>query len=387
MVRHRNELRVPALEVHQGSHRVYSFAIDGKKLRSFTAVARIRRSADFGIEGYQRPEELSHVAAIRSYLESPDPLMPNSLVVAFDSRVRFEPAGRRRRRRVGTRWGTLVIPVNESWEEIDKPGWLVDGQQRCAAVNDAAVDFFPFLVGAFISDSIDEHRLQFLLVNSAKPLRRELIDELLPVAVGEVPLPLRRRRFPTYLVELLNHEPDSPFRGRIRTLSTPDGVVKSNAVRRMVENSLSDGVLHDYRDPEGGGDARAMVRLLVAYWSAVATVFDKAWRLPPRRSRLTHSVGIVSLGFVMDGLVEAHGVLSAEEFAQRLAPLRSVCHWTSGTWVFRHDQRRSWSELRNLGEDTRLLTDHLMIHIGLRDPRGPESSAYPGLLKTSKFER
>ena len=387
MVRHRNELRLPALEVHQGPHRVYSFAVDGKKLRSFTAVARIRRSADFGIEGYQRPEELSHVAAIRSYLESRDPLMPNSLVVAFDSRVRFEPARRRHRRReVGTRWGTLVIPVDESWEEIDKPGWLVDGQQRCAAVNDAAVESFPFLVGAFISDSVDEHRLQFLLVNSAKPLRRELIDELLPVAVGEVPLPLRRRRFPTYLVELLNHEPDSPFRGRIRTLSTPDGIVKSNAVRRMIENSLSDGVLYDYRDMEGGGDVRAMVRLLVAYWSAVATVFEEAWRLPPRRSRLTHSVGIVSLGVVMDGLVEAHGVLSTEEFAQRLAPLRSVCHWTSGTWVFRHGQHRSWSELRNLSEDTRLLTDHLMIHIGLRHPLGQQSSADPGL-PIEQFER
>src|SRR5690242_12029555 len=85
-------LSLPALEVSQGDGRVlYSFAVDGKKISWFAAVSRIHRDGDAEIEGYQRPEILSHIASIRRYLESGSPMIPNALVIAFDKRVRFEP--------------------------------------------------------------------------------------------------------------------------------------------------------------------------------------------------------------------------------------------------------------------------------------------------------
>src|SRR6266487_1177745 len=85
-------MRLPALEVRQGNGRIlYSFAVDGKQLPSFAAVSRIRREGDAEIEGYQRPEVLSHIASIRRYLETDAPMIPNALVVAFDKRVQFEP--------------------------------------------------------------------------------------------------------------------------------------------------------------------------------------------------------------------------------------------------------------------------------------------------------
>ena len=84
-------LRVPALEVRQGRSRVlYSFAVDGKLLPRIASVSRIARE-DQRIAGYQRPEVLSHIAEIRTYLESDNPLIPNAIVVAFDKRVKFEP--------------------------------------------------------------------------------------------------------------------------------------------------------------------------------------------------------------------------------------------------------------------------------------------------------
>ena len=43
------------------------------------------------MQGYQRPEALKHIASIRRYLESDDPMIPNALVIAFDERVKFEP--------------------------------------------------------------------------------------------------------------------------------------------------------------------------------------------------------------------------------------------------------------------------------------------------------
>src|SRR3954452_4724693 len=85
-------MRLPALEVSQGPQRtLYCFAVDGKLLSQFTTVSRVRRGARSAIEGYQRPEVLSHIAEIRAYLESENPMIPNAVVVAFDNRVRFEP--------------------------------------------------------------------------------------------------------------------------------------------------------------------------------------------------------------------------------------------------------------------------------------------------------
>ena len=65
----KGELRYPALELRQGRRVLYSFAADGKELPRFSAVSRIRRDEAAAIEGYQRPEVLSHIAAIRRYLE------------------------------------------------------------------------------------------------------------------------------------------------------------------------------------------------------------------------------------------------------------------------------------------------------------------------------
>src|SRR5215467_3969834 len=130
-------LRLPALEVRQGDGRIlYSFAVDGKELPSFAAVSRIHRDGDAEVEGYQRPEVLSHIASIRRYLESETPLIPNALVVAFDKRVQFEPLHGAQAISYA-RPGTLIIPASDELPDEDKPGWIVDGQQRSAAIREA----------------------------------------------------------------------------------------------------------------------------------------------------------------------------------------------------------------------------------------------------------
>src|SRR5215467_9545272 len=123
-------LRFPALEIRQGSSRVlYSFAVDGKDVSSFATVSRIRRENQGEVCGYQRFEVLSHIAEIRKYLECSDPMIPNAIVVAFDERVRFEPS-EESSSNAFSRAGVLVVSVNEGVPDHEKPGWIVDGQQR-----------------------------------------------------------------------------------------------------------------------------------------------------------------------------------------------------------------------------------------------------------------
>jgi DGQHR domain-containing protein len=358
------ELRLPALEVRQGSGRVlYSFAIDGKLLPSFAAVSRIHRDGDTQVEGYQRPEVLSHIASIRRYLESEAPMIPNALVVAFDKRVQFEPLDHPEAVSYA-RLGTLVIPDSGDLPDEDKPGWIVDGQQRGAAIRDARIDSFPIVVTAFITDSDEDQRSQFILVNSAKPLPKGLIYELLPATSGTLPVPLQARRFPAMLLARLNGQISSPLYRKIRTPTNPEGIVKDNSILKMLENSLSDGALYTFRDPAtGAGDEDKMLDLLVAFWAAVRNVFADAWDKPPRQSRLMHGVGIVSLGFIMDAIFDRYSrgrEPSVDDFAYDLGELREVCRWTSGFWDFGPGAQRKWNELQNTTRDIQLLTNYLL---------------------------
>lgn len=362
------ELRVPALEIHQGQRALYTFAVDGKSLARFATVSRIRRNDDAKIEGYQRPEVLAHIASIRKYIESDQPMIPNALVVAFDSRVRFE-AGAPQNEST-TRSGFLVIPVENEEDDASLPGWIVDGQQRTAALREANIGSFPVFVTAFITDDDAEQKAQFILVNSTRPLPKSLIYELLPSTDASLPLSLEVRRFPARILEHLNWDIDSPLKGMIRTPTTPEGIVKDNSVLRMLETSLTDGALYRWRNAKTGvGDLSQMLLFLKNYWAAVANVFEAAWGLPPRRSRLMHGVGITSLGFVMDAIGDRLwevGVPSVKEFAEDLEPLSEVCAWTAGEWHFGPNSVRAWNELQNTQKDTQLLTNYLLFQYKAR---------------------
>src|SRR5207253_2887007 len=127
---------------------------------------------------------------------------------AFDHRVRFEPAEGSPPADY-TRFGTLVVPVDQSLPEEERPGWVVDGQQRIAAIREAEIGRFPICVVAFITDDDQEQREQFILVNSTKPLPKGLIYELLPTTRTKLPSLLQHRRFPAYLLDRLNRDAGS----------------------------------------------------------------------------------------------------------------------------------------------------------------------------------
>ncbi|KRB47078.1 DGQHR domain-containing protein DpdB [Terrabacter sp. Root181] len=361
----RYELRLPALRIRQGQKYIYSFAVDGKRIHDFATVSRVHRD-DANLKGYQRPEVLTHIRAIRRYLESDGPLLPNAVVFAFDDRVKFEAFSEKSAVDYSS-IGELVIPIDESIPEEARPAWVVDGQQRSAAIRDADLAEFAVAAVGFIADGEEEQRSQFILVNNTKPLPKGLIHELLPDTTGHLPPAYARKQLPAQIMTRLNAGPRNlkgqPFAGRIATPTQPDGYIKDNSVLRMIENSLSDGALYQYRDPaDGSANVDNMVAHLVAFWDAVQTTFYEPWQLEPRKSRLTHGVGVQSLGYVMDALTEGFNVdeLDDLDLKSQLAQLLPCCAWTEGTWAFADDDIRRWNGLQNTPSDIRLLTGHLL---------------------------
>jgi DGQHR domain-containing protein len=371
-------LRLPAIEVTQGKEKLYSFAIDGKLIPEFAAISRIRRNDQRQIEGYQRPEALAHISEIRNYIESGAPTIPNAVVMALNSAVRFEPNAGKGDGPGYVRTGILIIPIDSSSDEADRPGFIVDGQQRLAAIRDAAVDSFPICVTAFITDDIRTQTEQFILVNSTKPLPKGLIYELLPNTEAVLPTQLHRRRLPALLLHRLNSDSGSPLQETIQTPTSPNGRIKDNSILKMLENSLNDGVLFRFRDGEGdGGDVEAMVTVLKDFWWAVRRAFADAWDLPPKRSRLTHGAGVVSLGFLMEAISEryrASGLPTEAQFAADLQLMKDVCRWTDGIWDFGPSNQRKWNAIQNTHADIQLLSQYLYYQYKARVWNNPASA-------------
>jgi DGQHR domain-containing protein len=356
-------LRVPAVEVRQGSRTLYTFAIDGKCVHDIATISRIKRTSDGDLAGYQRPEVLSHIAEIRNYIESEAPMIPNAVVIAFDTRVTFVAA--KGPQSAYSRLGELVIPMDPSWSPEDRPGFVVDGQQRLAAIRDAQVDAFPICVSAFITDDISEQTEQFILVNSTKPLPKGLIYELLPGTDTALPSLLARRRVPAAILTRLNRDEGSTLKGMIQTATNPEGIIKDNSILKMVENSLSDGVL--YRIRQGMGDEldfEPMLEVLFSFWGAAKQVFGAEWGLPPKRCRLLHGAGVVCLGFVMDAIADRYrskGLPTKAQFVRDLTALAPVCRWSEGHWDFGPGQQRKWNEIQNTSKDIQLLSNYLLL--------------------------
>lgn len=355
-------LAVPALEIRQGAgRRLYSFAVDGKSLHEFCTVSRVSRHGGQGLDGYQRPEVVTHITQIREYLESENPLLPNAIVVAFDGSVTFRPTPGRSPSGC-SRAGILEIPIVDGIPDERKPGWIVDGQQRAAALRDARVESFPVCVVGFVADGFEEQRQQFILVNATKPLPKGLIYELLPTTEGKLPLALKKRQYPALLSERLNYDADSPLHGLIRTPTNGRGLVADNSVLKMLENSLTDGVLY------GCEDLDERLSVLKEYWGAVASVFPEAWGKPPRQSRLMHGAGFVAMGFLMDSIADRHGAktpLTKRVFVKDLEPLRNICRWTEGQWEFGPGDSLKWNELQNVPRHIQMLSNHLLAQFRL----------------------
>ena len=358
------QLIVRALRTQQGGTDLFSFFLPGSSLTEIADISRVHRGDDGQLEGFQRKEIRAHIKEIVSYLDRGNVLFPNAIILAASEAFGFKQA--RGRDPAGVlesgHIGTLFIPLRNEGERC---AWIVDGQQRALALAASRNPSIPVPVIAFVAPQIAVQREQFILVNKAKPLPTRLINELLPEVDVQLPRDLAVRKIPSELCRLLNTDSKSPFYKRIKQLSEPsadDAVISDNAVIELIRRSINEplGALSLHRGfANESADVASMYRLLLQFWSVVAEVFPEAWRLPPARSRLTHSAGLRAMGVLMDRLLDRCGaqtdaVKTIRSALSRMAP---HCCWTAGEWP---DIGLAWNEIQNVPRHVRLLTDQLL---------------------------
>ena len=199
-----------------------------------------------------------------------------------------------------------------------------------------------------------------MLVNSTRALPKSLVYELLPSIEGHIPPKMRRRREAYILLEHLNRDSNSPFYVRINTTTNShieSANIKDLSVLRMLENSMKDGILSQFKPQKA-------LELLNNFWSAVSRYYPEAWEAPPKKSRLTHGVGVVSMGYVMDTiaykLVRNRRVPPLEKFAVELDHLGRSIPWQEGVWEFTENLKMPWNEVQNTSKHMDLVTNYLI---------------------------
>ncbi len=368
-------VRRRALRVIQDPrHPVYLFTLRADELLALADISRLSRDDTGDLIGYQRPEVKQHVKNITDYLDTNNGavLFPNSVIIAMNSDVTFRAVRGPKTDSDGLAdAGTIEFRMPSPGEP--KPAWLVDGQQRTMALSRSKRRDFPVPVSAFIADDVETQREQFLLINSAKPLPRGLISELLPKIDSALPARLATRKAPAALCELLSRNAASPFFGIVKRASSSrddrgKAVVLDTVLIQVLQDSYTSatGCLFVYRNvATGETDFERIQKLLFGYWHAVKQTWPTAWGRPPTESRLMHGVGLRAMGRLMDRVMANLDVDSPqliERVKEELAPLRSRCHWTSGTWDELDDLR--WNELQNLPQHLRMLSNHVQrIHL------------------------
>lgn len=352
-----------ALRITQGSKApVYLFSLTAKEILQVAEISRVGRGDHSELIGYQRPEVRQHVKEITDYLDGDDVLFPNPIIIALPSTVKWTSSrGPHVSDGISTS-GTIEIPLGRT-----TPGWIVDGQQRALALSRARRQDFPVPVNAFIADSVDVQRDQFLRINNTKPLPRGLVTELLPKVSSPLPPRLSLRQLPSALCDLLNAKDDSPFQGLIKRASTSNAsrkaavVTDTNLVAAIQESLQPAGCLFPYRNLSSGEtDSTRIWLTLVTYWTAVRDTFPEAWGKPPAKSRLMHSAGIRAMGRLMDrvmSMIDPSQPEADEAVRKDLALLSPCCHWTDGRW---EELRMNWDEVQNVPRHINELSNYLI---------------------------
>lgn len=354
---------IRALRSSQAGVPIYTFFLPGAQVLEVADICRMSRTKE-GLDGFQREAIQRHISGMVEYLNSGNVLFPNAILLALSPRAMFTrsrgpvPEGLIQSGEAGV----LKLPVLRSG---GKCAWVVDGQQRSMALARAEGDL-PVPVVAFVSDDLQIHREQFILVNKARPLPKRLVDELLPeVDARHLPPDMAMRQIPSALVDRLDADPESPFFGLIRRTTTakdPTRVVTDSGLVRTLQRQIQQplGALAAFRSLDGGStDPNAMYDQIVGFWNEVKQAFPDAWGLPPEHSRLMHSAGIAAIGALMDYLMPRASQHSDPTafFGRTLRAMAPTCAWTYGRWP---DMACTWNEVESTAKDIRRLTDQLI---------------------------
>lgn len=345
--------KIRAIRHIQGDKEIFSLSMQGNQILDFLSIDRVRRDDKDVLKGYQRIAIKNHINEIRNYINKSDAILPNAIVVCFDSVVTFEE--------IVDGMGYLHIPSDRIC------GFIVDGQQRSNALYEAETlknKTFEVTVNAFIADDMQIQREQFILVNNSKPLPKTLLNELMPNTVTKLPKLMEEKRIPNLIIQSLNRNPHSVFYNRIKTHTKPDGYIAENSLLIPIKQSLSNGCLYYFTKfhlESNEDDVDTMILIIDKYFKAVSEIWSEDFNSKPKNTRLTHGAGILSLFNILDYIEARQNKnfinLTTQDFKNILSELK--IDWKNEMIPIDNNENISIMSLQNNSRDKSFLMTYV----------------------------
>ena len=278
---------ISALALKQNEHRLFLAMFPAKELVRLTTVDYYKSNLlpDDVRQGYQRPPERSRITRIGSYLlkELGDGLFPTAVVLAARQPISFD-----------AREKTITLSPKY-------PLQLIDGQHRVAGLRYAIEEKGHEEVGDFmipaviveVADRVTEMN-QFRIINgTAKSVRTDLVNSILTAtasARGEEAIKDsdRWKVVITKVVDRLNREATSPWRGRI-IMPDETGLPKAANGKIVRATSFMTSLkpihvwmreLGFFQGKDTDEEAQAMAEIVIAFWNALVEINPEAFAEP-----------------------------------------------------------------------------------------------------------
>jgi DGQHR domain-containing protein len=263
---------------------------------------------DINEKGYQRIIQKDHVEKIRKFLDSQNNVIPNSIVVAFNDKLKINEATSEgasieslheyhprdssgiedKQTTIG--YGFLKVRVhnycNQGQDEngtklndLDlsdyRSAYVIDGQHRIAGGNASSLNVF-FPVTGFLGVTKEDQAFHFIVINrQSKRVSKHDMDAVIPKSIYEN-LQDRLMSASIYnsdadIVYALDNAADSPFRQSILWGNTKDrdsAKITKGAIDKLIKytRNLPEDITNLLDEPT----------LIIAIWSAVKKHLDKS---------------------------------------------------------------------------------------------------------------
>lgn len=261
-------------------------SLNFKEIQIFAGIKPLKA------KGIQRLKESLWVKTIiEGIRKSPYPIFYNSLLVYINKKEIYKLTDTE-----------IILDVNRYQSDFKKPGWLVDGQQRCWAlhylfleneilknVEISELDNFMkiklpiiLIVADFEKNSEDERQFlsfAFKVANSSKNLPKTFIGEIL-VALDEKYILDDKEKIDKYIStirNLLDLKEESPFHDLI-ILESKTSLEKS-FIKGSVIYSVLKSIFDSYKKSEFIHNEDDFYQLIIDYYNIAKTVFNEDWKL------------------------------------------------------------------------------------------------------------
>lgn len=270
-----SSLKFPAVQVEQPGGTFYVLTMPSNVLERIAYVSvRARENP----EGVQRYLSEKRVREVRDFVNAPEALLANNIIVNLSGEARFA--------RSNGLHGVLHIP--------DRPGeaMVIDGQHRLFGFRESPAQL-ELTVSAFIGLALHKQAKLFRDINTQqKGIPTSLAYDLLDLTKDAEFVDLRSHE----IVKRLNEEPDSPWYQSIKMQGVGAGLVTQGAfIERLKTHVGSNGSI-------GYLDAEPQYQAICNYWRAVKEVQSDAWGA--RGYLLTKTLGFSALMDVFSRVAE-----------------------------------------------------------------------------------